>query len=62
MQKVKLLTDYKVDGYEFQKDTYRVIMDEDKYNYFIQTKLDSNIWTAFSKLDDGCIYQVVERS
>jgi len=58
MQKVRFLQTVGT----FEKDSFRVIMGENQYVYHVQLDLHSLETKAFSKKDNGILYQVVERS
>ena len=58
MRKVRFLKDFN----SFKKDTYRVIMEETALHYRIQVNLHSDELYWIHKVDNGDIYQVVERS
>jgi len=58
MRKVRFLKDFN----SFKKDTYRVIMEETAFHYRIQVNLHSDELYWIHKVDNGDIYQVVERN
>jgi len=58
IRKVRFLKDFN----SFEKDTYRVIMEETALHYHIQVNLDSDELYWIHKVDNGVLYQVVERS
>jgi len=59
MRKLFFLRNY----HTFEKDTYRVIMQEDSEYYYVQIDLHiSNELFKFHKSNNGVLFQVVERS
>jgi len=58
MLKVRFLKDFG----SFKKDTYRVILNEDSENYYIQVNLHTLETLKFPKSKNGVLFQVIERS
>jgi len=58
MLKIRFLKDFG----SFKKDTYRVILNEDNENYYIQVNLHTLETLKFPKIKNGVLFQVIERS